>query len=131
MNKPIKNCLRKLCCNFCFMLLGTFSKAEISKLVYVNKINCFTKSIKIYEHGNLISKVYKTHTIEKGIKKICHTKKKLAPYPKKRKKIVTQSSFEIRELPKGEYTEEFDKDNNIIVTRKTIILKKKGFRWIS
>ncbi len=117
MKKTIKNCLRKLCCNFCFMLLGTFSKAEKFTLLEVNKIYCSIESTKIPNYSNF------DPTLIKNAKKISHNKKVLAPFPKKRKKIVTQQTFEIKELPKGEYTAQIDNDSNIIITKKIMVLK--------
>jgi hypothetical protein len=124
MKKTIKNCLRKLCCNFCFMLLGTFSKAEKFTLLEVNNIYCSIESTKIPNYFNFAPTLTKNANNEKNAKKISHNKKVLAPFPKKRKKIVTQQTFEIKELPKGEYTAQIDNDsNNIIVTKKIMVLK--------
>jgi hypothetical protein len=117
MKKTIKNCLRKLCCNFCFMILGTFSKAEITRIVDLNEMTSSIASIKNAEPNSLNSKFYKKNICKKNIRKT------IAPFPKKRKKIVTQDSFEIRELPKGEYTSQINNDSNILITRKIMVLK--------
>jgi hypothetical protein len=118
MKKTIKNCLRKLCCNFCFMLLGSFSKAEITRIVVLNEITTSIASIKNTEPNVLNSKLYKKNVSKKD------TRKTITPFPKKRKKIATQSDFEIRELPKGEYIPQLEYDSNIIVTRRIIIIKQ-------
>jgi hypothetical protein len=117
MKKTIKNCLRKLCCNFFFMLLGSFSKAEITTTVVLNKITTSIASIKNTEPNVLNSKFYKKNVSKKDARKT------IAPFPKKRKKIATQSDFEIRELPKGKYTSQIDNDSNILVTKKIMVLK--------
>jgi hypothetical protein len=117
MKKAIRNSLRKLCCNFCFMLLGAFSKAEISTIVFSNKISTSTELIKISKPNELNSKLCKNSISKKDIRKT------LAPFPKKRKKILRQSDFEIRALPKGEYTAQVDNNSNILVTKKIMVLK--------
>jgi hypothetical protein len=117
MKKTIKNCLRKLCCNFCFMLLGAFSKAEITTTVVLNEMTTSIASIKSTQPNVLNSKFYKKNVSKKVARKT------IAPFPKKRKKIAPQDSFEIRELPKGEYTSQIDNDSNILVTKKIMVLK--------
>jgi hypothetical protein len=117
MKKTIKNCLRKLCCNFCFMLLGAFSKAEISTSVVLNEMTTSIASVKNAEPNGLNLKLYKKSVSKKDVRKI------IASFPKKRKKIAPQDSFEIRELPKGEYTSQIDNGSNILVTKKIIVLK--------
>jgi hypothetical protein len=123
MNKTIKNCLRKLFCNFCFMLLGTFSKAEKFILLEVNNKYCSIESTKIPNYSNFDPTLTKNANNEKNAKKISYNKKAFATFPKKRKKIAPQDSFEIRELPKGEYTAQIDNDSNIIITKKIMVLK--------
>jgi hypothetical protein len=55
--------------------------------------------------------------------KFCSNKDASTSLPKKRKKIIKQTNFEVRVLPKGEYTPQYENDGNIKVTRKTMILK--------
>jgi hypothetical protein len=99
------------------MLLGTFSKAEISTVVDSNKMNTSVNSFKISASNSVHSNLYNIGNSKKDRKKI------LTPFPKKPKKVVTQCIFEIRKLPKGEYTAASDYDNNILITKKTMILK--------
>lgn len=110
MKKTIINCLRKICCNFCFMLLGTFSKAEISSIT-VLKAN-----------GNLIE-IKNSAFNDKICNKKSGNKKALLSLPKKRKKIAKQSEFEIRELPKGQYTPQLDHTNSIFIKKTIFIIK--------
>lgn len=118
MKKTIKNCLKKLCCNFCFMLLGTFSKAEIPTSFILNEMSATIESIKTSEPNDLNTKFGK-HKYGKE-----HARKTLNLLPKKRKKIVKQSDFEVKELPKGEYKPQLEYDSNIVITRRIIIIKQ-------
>jgi hypothetical protein len=114
MKKTITNCLRKLCCNFCFMLLGTFSKAEISTKAVMKENSNSIELIKKLNHNTFYDEFYN----------ICSSHKNpFVRFPKKRKKAARQSDFEIKVLPKGEYTAQLDNNNNVIITKKIISIK--------
>jgi exoribonuclease II len=123
MKKTMKNCLRKLCCNFCFMLLGAFSKAEISAGVISNEMKTSIESIKISTYNNVNATINNSNIYNKDAKKISNHKKGLPAFTKKRKKMVKQTAFEIKELPQGDYTVQSDNDPTILVTKRIMTIK--------
>jgi hypothetical protein len=105
------------------MLLGTFSKGEIPATVVILEISTSIESIKICTYNTFNTKSSNSSLGNKNAKKICNYKKVLAPFSKKRKRIVKQAVFEIRALPKGEYRRQLDDDSNVIITKRVLIIK--------
>lgn len=122
MKKTIKNCLRKLCCNFCFMLIGAFSKAQMPVDV-TNNLGTLRQSINKTKYNLIVVKQNEQIASNKEIINIYTNRIEKAPFPKKRKKISKQTDFEIKELPKGEYTAQTENESNIIVTKRTFKIK--------
>jgi hypothetical protein len=108
------------------MLLGTCSKAEIIKPNSVNDFkntsNISVQKIVLHNNKNInfnYSQIDDSNKICEKLKE----KRKISLLPKKKKKPIKQSDFEIKVLPKGQYTIQVDYTNNILVTKKIMVLK--------
>lgn len=119
----MKTCLKRLSCNFCFILIATLSKAKIANAMPFGGMKISTSKTIINNNNIENSKLKKVESNNTAAKMIYYNKEIFAPLPKKRKKIVKPKTFEVKILPTGEYTPQDNTDSNIRVTKKIMIFK--------
>ncbi len=119
----MKTCLRRICCNFCFILVATFSKAKISHAKPTSQLKASAASLKITNSTKANFKLKITESNNNYATMICNNKDVSASIPKKRRKTIKQADFEVRVLPNGEYTPQEKRDGNISIKKKIMIFK--------
>jgi hypothetical protein len=119
----MKTCLRRLSCNFCFIILATFSKTKIANAMPLGGIKISTTLTNISNSNIIDPKLNKVEPKKTAAKKIYYNKEVFAPLPKKRKKIAKPVVFKVKGLPNGEYTQQENNDGAISIKKKIMIFK--------